>query len=269
VINARPERKEPISRLPSTRRKDKFAHNSRLASNQPSAVEAFSLSDRRTSRSMVLSFLLHGLVGVGLFAFDGLASKPWRQLGADVSAPSFIEVEMLTSQLSSKKSSPVKQSQVDAVPIKDVQTQPEASPSPQNDIAASAQAIIGSGAGDAGAGDAGDAGDAAVKSAVSASASQLADAEMVYLNDLRQLLESKKEYPIAARRMGHRGRVVVRFVLERDGRVRTAEIVQGSQSEILNRAARGLIARLHDVKPFPKEVSLTEWAVVVPIEYQM
>lgn len=93
--------------------------------------------------------------------------------------------------------------------------------------------------------------------------------EAQYLAEIRTMLDSKKEYPIAARRMGHRGRVVVRFVLERDGRVQKAEILQSSASEILNRAARGLIEGLRTIKPFPKEVALTEWAVVVPIEYQM
>ena len=87
--------------------------------------------------------------------------------------------------------------------------------------------------------------------------------------EIRALLDAKKEYPIAARRMGHRGRVVVRFVLARDGHVQKAEIVQRSASEILNRAARGLIDGLRTVKPFPQEVALSEWAVVVPIEYQM
>jgi TonB family protein len=93
--------------------------------------------------------------------------------------------------------------------------------------------------------------------------------EAQYLSEIRTMLDSKKEYPIAARRMGHRGRVVVRFVLERDGRVQKAEILQSSASEILNRAARGLIEGLRTIKPFPKEVALSEWAVVVPIEYQM
>lgn len=96
---------------------------------------------------MILSVLLHGILGVGLLAFDGLAAKPWPEVGAGTSAPSFIEVEMLSSQLNSKKSSPILQSQVvqvQAVAVpnkKDVQKQPEASPSLQNDIAASAQAI--------------------------------------------------------------------------------------------------------------------------------
>jgi TonB family protein len=217
--------------------------------------------DFGASKSMVLSFLLHVILGVGLFAFDGLASKPWRQLGASSSAPSLIEVEMLASQMNSKKSAPIKSRREKVEPgavivsEKNIIQQLE-SDSAQSKTSASDLTGVGAANSDS-------------SSSVSSAPSKLADAEMVYLNDLRQLLESKKEYPIAARRMGHRGRVVVRFVLERDGRVRKAEIVQGSQSEILNRAARGLIGRLHDVKPFPKEVALTEWAVVVPIEYQL
>jgi len=216
-----------------------------------------------TSKPMVFSFLLHGLLAVGLFAFDGLKSKPWRQLGANSSAPQFIEVEMLANQMDLTKFVQVKQPPAEALATEDdVVTQAAVSPEAEKQTEHTAGASAASSAAT------GSANSEAASTAKSSSA-KLADAEMVYLNDLRQLLESKKEYPIAARRMGHRGRVVVRFVLERDGRVRKAEIVQGSQSEILNRAARGLIGRLHDVKPFPKEVALNEWAVVVPIEYQM
>jgi protein TonB len=90
-----------------------------------------------------------------------------------------------------------------------------------------------------------------------------------YLMDVRRLLEAKKEYPMAARRLGHQGRVIVRFVLGRDGRILEAKIVEASRSDILNRAARGLIENLGGLKPFPTEISLAEWAVIVPIEYKM
>ena len=249
-----------INARQTAKRQKTYQTTQAIASNEAEVRPMIQRSldvDLGASKSMVLSFLLHGLLGIGLFAFDGLASKPWRQLGADASAPAFIEVEMLASQMKAKASTPSLQrpkqqeaANTVAVPNKEVPSEPEPSASLPTEPA-------------------GGSGSSAGASSVSVSAAKLADAEMLYLNDLRQLLESKKEYPIAARRMGHRGRVVVRFVLERDGRVRTAEIVQGSQSEILNRAARGLIGRLHDVKPFPKEVALTEWAVVVPIEYQM
>ena len=97
MINARDERKRLASRFQNAPDKDSFAQGSRSSAKQPSIELSFSINDRRTSKLMVLSFLLHGLLGLGLFAFDGLASKPWRQLGADASAPSIIEVEMLAN----------------------------------------------------------------------------------------------------------------------------------------------------------------------------
>ncbi len=205
-------------------------------------------------RSMVLSIILHGLFAVGLFAFDGLSSKVWKKLGAN----STIEVEMVQALAADRKKSPIPPKPV----AKEVlaETEPTVSADKlETAVASSSTPSVGNSSAEG----------HGTNSAVGQSESSMATAEINYLNDLRQLLESKKEYPIAARRMGHRGRVVVRFVLERDGRIRTAEIVQPSPSAILNRAARGLIEGLHDVKPFPKEVALSEWAVVVPIEYQM
>lgn len=93
--------------------------------------------------------------------------------------------------------------------------------------------------------------------------------EQKYLAEVRRILESKKNYPMAARRLGHQGRVIVRFVVGRDGHIIEAKITQGSASDILNRAARSLIENIGGLKPFPSEIRLAEWAVVVPIEYQM
>lgn len=93
--------------------------------------------------------------------------------------------------------------------------------------------------------------------------------EQRYLAEVRRILESKKNYPMAARRLGHQGRVIVRFVVGRDGQILEAKITQGSTSDILNRAARSLIENIGGLKPFPTEIRMAEWAVVVPIEYQM
>lgn len=101
------------------------------------------------------------------------------------------------------------------------------------------------------------------------SSSAVLSPEQMYLADVRRILESKKNYPMAARRLGHQGRVLVRFVVDRDGHIREAKITQGSTSDILNRAARSLIESIGGLKPFPSEIRLAEWAVVVPIEYQM
>lgn len=212
-------------------------------------------------RPFLASIVLHAGLLMALFAGGPLFGPAWEQL--DVASGS-LEVMLLSSP---SQVSSVRDVVRPAREVKPVSTKPTVAALaddvaigekvPDSELVPS-QAVVSVSTSTA----------AGIAGAV-AGASGVNSPEALYLAEIRTLLDSKKEYPIAARRMGHRGRVVVRFVLERDGRVQKAEIVQGSSSEILNRAARGLIEGLRSVKPFPKEVALSEWAVVVPIEYQM
>lgn len=206
---------------------------------------------------MGLSLVFHLLLGLVLYSMDAQVFRPSQDgpmqldlvLGEVESSSAIARVKNLAT---TKKQVPHLDA---AIPVNQAEAAESVNESSRPVVAASGTAGFDSG----------------LSSGVSSGTAEteLSEVESNYLKDLRLLLESKKEYPMAARRMGHRGRVVVRFVLERDGRVRAAKIIQSSQSEILNRAARGLIEGLHDVKPFPKEVAFNEWAVVVPIEYQM
>lgn len=215
-----------------------------------------SSADDGTWFLMFLSAIFHGFLGLALFSFDHVETSAWPNRPIE----SAMQVELHDSQDRLKSSTPAI---VSARKVSNAEPpRPEEAVSPESQPVQSQPEVASSGASPSFT-------SANVGLPASGSAQALMNAENKYLSELRQLLESKKEYPMAARRMGHRGRVVVRFVLERDGRVRLAEIVQASSSEILNRAARGLIDGLQDLKPFPKEVALTEWAVVVPIEYQM
>lgn len=204
-------------------------------------------------RPMIASLLFHAALLLAIFAGGPLFDDSWKQL--DVGGDP-IEV-VLVSSAATDATAPIRSAKIAT------RTQPEE----KSNIATDAIEATETAQATAKVVDS----PQPVNSARAASAG-LGDSnspEAQYLSEIRTMLDSKKEYPIAARRMGHRGRVVVRFVLERDGRVQKAEILQSSASEILNRAARGLIEGLRTVKPFPKEVALTEWAVVVPIEYQM
>jgi TonB family protein len=98
---------------------------------------------------------------------------------------------------------------------------------------------------------------------------QEATAAEIYVRELRRQLERRKSYPLVAKRMGHQGRVVVRFILERSGQVKSAQIVQASNSRFLNDAAEDLIRRLDGLEPFPVQLSKSEWAFQVPIDYHM
>lgn len=223
-------------------------------------------------RPFIASIVLHAALLMALFAGGPLFGTSWKQLEVESGSLELILMSS-PSQVASSRSQASPARVVKPVPTKPVvtpssETQPWTQPLTRSADSAADSADSSSDAA-AAASSATDGRSDSGRDGEFAKASGANSPEARYLAEIRALLEARKEYPVAARRMGHRGRVVVRFVLERDGRVQKAEIVSGSASEILNRAARGLIDGLRAVKPFPKEVALSEWAVVVPIEYQM
>lgn len=209
--------------------------------------------------AFVSSILIHLVFGAFVYGWGSL-SESWRKMGVAEAGP--IEVVF------SEGTSPVPSANNPYVAKRPTRLPPKKQIRKATQILSENQAGI-------------DTGDAKLKdmareelnsvdpSGAARGFGALSPAEAQYLVGVRALLEARKEYPMAARRLGHHGRVVVRFVLARSGRIEKAEILKNSSSEILNRAARDLIMGLHEVKPFPEEVALSEWAVVVPIEYQM
>lgn len=103
----------------------------------------------------------------------------------------------------------------------------------------------------------------------SANLQQVASARDLYISKLTRTLNQKKRYPEIARKMRQQGRLKVRFVLERDGRILNAELVETTSFSHLNDAAKTLLSEIKKFDPFPSEVSDKEWAVTVPIEYVM
>lgn len=100
-------------------------------------------------------------------------------------------------------------------------------------------------------------------------AGQIASARDLYISKLTRTLNAKKRYPEMARKMRQQGRLKVRFVLERDGRIVNAQLVETSNFNQLNEAAQSLLGEIKRFDPFPTEVADKEWAVTVPIEYVM
>lgn len=70
-----------------------------------------------------------------------------------------------------------------------------------------------------------------------------------YFDMVRLRIESKKEYPSAARARQVEGRVTVRFTIAEDGSVRTAEVVKSSKKGILDEAALNAVRAS---SPFPR-----------------
>lgn len=185
------------------------------------------------------SFIASGSVHLGLFALLGgfsLAVQPQAQpLFID-----FIETQAtLTKPVELKKPKSVPLPEPAAVAASDVVTKSE-EPIITNDLPSS-----------------------------SASAQQVASARDLYISKLTRTLNSRKRYPELARKMRQQGRLKVRFVLERDGRILNAQLVETSSFAQLNDAAKTLLSEIKQFDPFPSEVSDKEWAVTVPIEYVM
>lgn len=90
-----------------------------------------------------------------------------------------------------------------------------------------------------------------------------------YLYELRKLLERRKKYPVMARRMGHTGKVMMRFTLNADGSLSASEMVEKTPYDSLNNAALELVKGIDGIKPFPKEITRNAWVITVPIEYSL
>jgi periplasmic protein TonB len=71
-------------------------------------------------------------------------------------------------------------------------------------------------------------------------------------------------YPSLARRMGWQGRVLLSFIVNLDGTIKEAKIVQGSGFDVLDKNA---VDTVRDTAPFPKPPS--EAKLVIPITYRL
>lgn len=104
---------------------------------------------------------------------------------------------------------------------------------------------------------------------VSADSGALVAVDDPYRRELEHLLRSRLKYPMMALRLKQQGRVLVRFVMDRDGRVLKSEIVQGAPFDVLNRSALELVDGISGLKPFPTETREQARQFVIPIEYKM
>jgi protein TonB len=75
-------------------------------------------------------------------------------------------------------------------------------------------------------------------------------------------------YPLAARRRGMEGRVMVRAEVQQDGRCAQVELKQGSGHELLDRAALEAVGKWRFVPARQGGQAVTAW-VEVPITFKL
>lgn len=87
--------------------------------------------------------------------------------------------------------------------------------------------------------------------------------------DLMNWLERHKRYPIAARRKGVQGAVLVRFVVSSEGVLLEKELLESSGSKHLDSAAMKLLSRAAPYPKLPEQLMADVLEVRLPIEYRL
>ena len=76
-------------------------------------------------------------------------------------------------------------------------------------------------------------------------------------------------YPRAARLAGQEGRAIVRFVIDRSGKVLSIRLEQGSGHNVLDREAVEMIERADPFPVMPAEMIASELELRVPIVFEI
>ena len=78
-----------------------------------------------------------------------------------------------------------------------------------------------------------------------------------------------KRYPVEARIKHVEGEVLLRFVMDRTGKVRSASLTKGSGAPMLDAEALAMLVRAQPLPPLPTQVRGEQVELVVPINYRL
>lgn len=90
-----------------------------------------------------------------------------------------------------------------------------------------------------------------------------------YLGLLRAWLEKHKEYPRPSRTRREEGTVLLRFVMERSGRVVSHRIERSSGYPALDRAVEEMLARAQPLPAMPPDMLQAKLELVVPVQFAL
>ncbi len=99
------------------------------------------------------------------------------------------------------------------------------------------------------------------------SGTAIADIKSIYKAQLRSKIEENKFYPMAARRMGQTGTVVVAFTLLEDGSIIDVRIDNTSGNPSLDSAGLEAVKRVGKFKAIPSELNASSLDMSVPIKF--
>jgi protein TonB len=90
-----------------------------------------------------------------------------------------------------------------------------------------------------------------------------------YLAALAAKINRSKYYPTGSRRRGEEGRVVVRFIVQRNGDLTDLTVVESSGSRRLDAAALKTLRRVTPFQPIPDAINRDHWPISVPIAFSL
>lgn len=90
-----------------------------------------------------------------------------------------------------------------------------------------------------------------------------------YYARLAAWLERHKHYPRQAQRRRQEGVVKLRFVMDRQGQVLTAQVLHSSGYSALDEAARDMLRRAEPLPPLPPELTQARLEIVVPVAFDL
>jgi protein TonB len=94
-------------------------------------------------------------------------------------------------------------------------------------------------------------------------------AEAAYLAELQRAIARHQRFPDDARRRQRTGVATLSFVVLGDGRIRQVRVLSSSGDASLDEAAVEAMQRLNRFKPIPAVIGRQEWAMRVPIRFDL
>jgi len=89
------------------------------------------------------------------------------------------------------------------------------------------------------------------------------------LSSIKRAMERNKIYPSKAKALGQEGVVVVSFVIQGNGRLTNTRVTMECLYGRLNEAAYKIPIRIGTFEPIPRILNKKQWAIEVPITYEI